>query len=119
LRTAKISFCNAIPRSPIFLVAQRVSYLAAFDGMPSKFVRWILHGPSPGQAFFRELFDFYTKGRKVNLVKIAQPLNWDSAVFPFPVGTECERNRVNERAPVLLMRDCCGADRRAARRRSD
>jgi hypothetical protein len=51
LRTAKISFCNAIPRSPIFLVAQRVSYLAAFDGMPSKFVRWI-HGPSPRPSVF-------------------------------------------------------------------
>jgi hypothetical protein len=63
LRTAKISFCNAIPRRPIFLVAQRVSYLAAFHGMPAKFVQWIFHGPSPVQAFFRELFDFYTNGR--------------------------------------------------------
>jgi hypothetical protein len=53
LRTAKISFCNAIPRSPIFLVAQRVSYLVAFHGMPTKFVRWI-HGPSPRASVFFE-----------------------------------------------------------------
>jgi hypothetical protein len=51
LRTAKISFCNAIPRSPIFLVAQRVSYLAAFHSMPAKLLRWI-HGPSPGARVF-------------------------------------------------------------------
>jgi hypothetical protein len=44
-------------------------------------------GRLPCKRFFLELFDFYTNGRNVNLVKIAQPLNWDSAVFPFPVGT--------------------------------
>ena len=57
LRTAKISFCNAIPHSPIFPVAHRVSYLAAFRGMPSKFVRWS-HGPPPVQAFFENSSDF-------------------------------------------------------------
>ena len=50
MRTVKISFCNAIPRSLIFLFAQRVSYLAAFDGMPAKFLGWI-HGRSPVQEF--------------------------------------------------------------------
>ena len=45
-------------------------------------------GRLPVHAFFQNSFDFYTNGRKVNLVKIAQPLNWDSAVFPSPVGTE-------------------------------
>jgi hypothetical protein len=44
----KISFCNAIPRSLIFLFAQKVSHLAAFDGMPAKFLGWI-HGQSPVQ----------------------------------------------------------------------
>jgi hypothetical protein len=53
LRTPKISFCNAIPRSPIFFVAQRVSYPVAFHGMPAKFVRWI-HGPSPRVSVFFE-----------------------------------------------------------------
>jgi hypothetical protein len=53
LRTAKISFCNAIPRGPIFFVAQRMGYLVAFHGMPAKFVRWI-HKPSPRASVFFE-----------------------------------------------------------------
>jgi hypothetical protein len=53
LGTVKISFCNAIPRSLIFLFAQRVSYLAAFHGMLAKFLGWI-HGRSPVQAFSRK-----------------------------------------------------------------
>ena len=49
-RAAKIPFCDAIPRSAIFLVAQKVRHLPAFDSMPAKFLRWI-HAPSPVQEF--------------------------------------------------------------------
>jgi hypothetical protein len=52
-RAAKIPFCDAIPRSAIFLVAQKISHLAAFDGMPAKFLRWI-HGQSPRARFFQK-----------------------------------------------------------------
>ena len=39
LRTADISFGDAIPRSLIFLVAQKLSHLDTLDGMPAKFFR--------------------------------------------------------------------------------
>jgi hypothetical protein len=38
LRTAKVSFCDGIPGSAIFLVAKEVGHLAAFHGMPAKFL---------------------------------------------------------------------------------
>jgi hypothetical protein len=38
LRAAKVSFCNVIPRGPIFLGPQKGSHLTAFDGMPAKFL---------------------------------------------------------------------------------
>jgi hypothetical protein len=113
LRTAKISFCNAVPRSPIFLVAQRVSYLAAFDGMPSKFVRWILHGPSPVQAVFsrtvRLLYEWPERksGQNCTTFELGQ------RSFSFSGGNECERHRVNEPCSSAADRDCSGADRRA------
>jgi len=45
LRTAKVSFCNGIPGSPIFPVPPKLRHLTAFVGMPTKFVRKI-HEPS-------------------------------------------------------------------------
>jgi hypothetical protein len=53
LRTAKISFRYAIPRSAIFLVTQKVGHLAAFGG--TKFFRRI-HGP-PNARVFAEIHD--------------------------------------------------------------
>jgi hypothetical protein len=38
LRAATVSFCNVIPSGPVFLGSQKVSHLAAFDGMPSEFL---------------------------------------------------------------------------------
>jgi hypothetical protein len=35
LRTAKVSFCDGIPGSAIFFVAQKVRHLATFDGVPA------------------------------------------------------------------------------------
>ena len=107
LRTAKISFCYAIPRSPIFLVAQRLSHLTAFHGMPAKFLRWI-HGPSPVHEFLLELFDFYTNGRNVNLVKIAQTARFrcvivlvtsSDSLFFWHQASECGRRAKDATEP--------------------
>jgi hypothetical protein len=38
LRAAKVSFCNGIPGSAIFLGAQKIGHLATFHGVPAKFL---------------------------------------------------------------------------------
>jgi hypothetical protein len=58
LRTAKISFGNAIPSSAVFLVPPKVCHMTAIDGVPAKLVRKI-HWASP------EFLQKFVIGQKV------------------------------------------------------
>jgi hypothetical protein len=60
-RKAKIPFGNAIPLSPVFLGAQKVSHLPALNGMPTKVFRRI-HWASPATVFSKNKYSTGSNG---------------------------------------------------------